>query len=199
MLRNTVTIALAVTIASIMLLGSVSCSKTDAQFTRGSPAVYVQEASWARSYRNLNELCADPDIQIIAIGAISRIVSVTEKNQFTHNTKFSFRVERLLKGEQTDEVLINQMGAPDKPGSDFPDDPLFEVGDRYLLFLKVRDGVFFHPGPWGRYQVVDNKVYSLSKALIGSEVYHAPEALDFNGASLDVVALSIIETLDAAK
>lgn len=79
------------------------------------------------------------------------------------------------------------MGSPDEPGTDIREAPLFLPGERYLLFLREADnspGLFGGFGPWGRYLVWENQVYSMNHILLPG-AYQAPLGLNFDGAALN--------------
>ena len=79
------------------------------------------------------------------------------------------------------------------------DDPLFEVGEEYLLFLKLSEsGRYFHPGPWGRYKIIDGMVYSMNHILRDSQ-YQAPPQLDFNGVAINTFIEHINVVLGAVR
>lgn len=182
-------------LTAIILVNIISCNH-DIEKATQRPVHYV-EASWVRGYRTIDELCANKEIQVIAIGKVHRVVEVINENNYLYTTRFAFRIENLLKGDNLKEIIVSQIGSPDNSGFQFRDDPLFDVGKRYLLFLKKNDNnIYFTPGPWGRYQIIDNKVYSLNNTLTDKKAYQAPVALDFNGADIAALTEDVIEILD---
>jgi hypothetical protein len=184
----------------VVLLGTVSSCSAAKEQPSG-------EAAWVRGYHSLNELSTDPDIDMIAIGTIDRVVEIFNYSPIPehvdYGTKFAFRVETVLKGEYIKEIIVTQVGAPDKPGSDIGEDPLFRIGEKYVLFLSkviypdiyhptrevLYPNTYNHPGPWGRYLIIDNKAYSLNYTSTGT--YHAPAGLDFNGVDLSTFTQEI--------
>lgn len=191
----------------IVLLGTVSsCSATSKQ-TSG-------EAAWVKGYHSLNELTMATEIDMIAIGTIDRVVEIFNYSPLPehadYGTKFAFRVETVLKGEYIKEIIVTQVGAPNKPGSDIGEDPLFQIGERYLLFLSnivypdayhptgevLYPNTYNHPGPWGRYLIIDNKIYSLNNTPQASGTYHE-SGLNFNGVPLSTFMREIDSILQS--
>lgn len=79
-----------------------------------------------------------------------------------HFTDSLLSVEHVLKGsESLSEVVIRQRG---EPGDQLDEDPLLNVGDRYVLFLHVSEGVatMYPFGPYARYRVVGDDVFSMA-------------------------------------
>ncbi len=106
----------------------------------------------------------------------------------------------MLKGKDTGELIVNQTGAPDQPGSDIREDPLFLPGERYLLFLReATSGIHFSFGPQGRYMVWEDRVYSMNHILLPEAGYHAPPGLDFDGVDLDTLVGNIVEVVDSVQ
>jgi hypothetical protein len=159
------------------------------------------EASWAFYFDNLADLCAYSDV--IAVGEVDRVVEIVvhiNVNEMLYSTRWALRVEQVLKGKETGELIINQTGAPNQPGSDIRDDPLFLPGERYLLFLREgTPGIYFSFGPLGRYMVWNNKVYSMNYILLPEAGYHAPPELDFDGVALDTLVGDIVELVDSVQ
>ena len=154
-------------------------------------------ASWGASFETLAELCSSSDL--VAAGVIDRVASVeTDKRVALFFTKFVFRIEKTYKGNETAEVLLNITGAPDKPGSDLPEDPLFNVGERWVLFLReYEEGRYYSLGPWGRYKVVDGRVYSMNR-LLSMSWYSFPE-LDFQGVEMETFDRRLTDVLDTVS
>lgn len=189
-------------VSSLMLVSVASCSVNNDQSGESVPSI-SSSASWVKSFRSLNELTTYPDVDMIAVGVIDSVVKVINYSPIPEHpdymTSFAFRVERILKGKEAQEIIVYQGGAPDKPGSDFRDDPLFQIGNRYILFLTKVEGSpneYNHFGPWGRYQIINNKVYSLNNTLADSKAYQAPAGLDFDGVDLSTFTEDVIEILD---
>lgn len=159
------------------------------------------EASWAFYFDNVADLCAYSDV--MAIGVVDRVVEIVPpltEGGHLYETRWALRVEKVLKGKETRELIVNQAGAPDQPGSDIRDDPLFLSGERYLLFLREgTPGIYFSFGPLGRYLIWDNKVYSMNHVLLPGAGYHAPPELNFDGVDLDALVGNIVELVDSVQ
>jgi hypothetical protein len=137
-------------------------------------------ASYGMSFDNFAELFAASDM--VALGVIDRIIEVLPQKGHLYFTRFAFRTERVFKGEALGEVVLSITGNSDIPGSDLEEDPLFSVGERYVLFLhEFADGLYYSLGPWGRYKIIDNEVYSINR-IVNISWYNFP-GLDFNGIS----------------
>ena len=182
---------------SALLILPASCASTPQplpQKTGGGG-----EASWAFGFDNLADLAIYSDV--IVVGVVDRVVDtvpMTEGRHTDYMTKWAFRVEKALKGKKAGELIINQSGSPDQPGSDISDDPLFLTKERYLLFLRETiQGTYFSFGPWGRYMIWNNKVYSMNHIL--QRGYQAPLELNFYGVELDDMAGKIIEIVDSVQ
>lgn len=169
---------------------ATSCQQESEPTSQTEQEVHYVEASWTKGYHNLDAMCKDDAILLIATGKIDRIIKVTNDNNYLYTTQFAFKIDNLLKGnKETKEIIVNQIGSPDGSGFQFSDDPLFNVGENYLLFLRSNDNIhYFLPGPWGRYQIIDGKTYSLNNTVEDKNVYQAPEGLDFNG--IDISGIS---------
>lgn len=146
------------------------------------PSVSIS-ASYAGPFSNFAELFAASDM--IAMGEISRVIEVTSGHGSIFFTRFGFRIEKTIKGEVADEVILNITGSPDIPGSDLGEDPIFKPGERYVLFLhEYEEGRFYSMGPWGRYKIIDGRVYSMNR-LVDIGWYNQLD-LDCNGVPEDV-------------
>lgn len=188
-----------VLILAVILLVPVSCTSTPSH-----PPQRIGgggEPSWAFYFDNVADLCAYSDV--VAIGVVDRVVEIVPpltEGGHLYQTRWALRVEKVLKGKETRKLIVNQSGAPDQPGSDVRDDPLFLSGERYLLFLREgTPGVYFSFGPLGRYLIWDNRVYSMNHILLPGVGYHAPPELDINGEDLDALVGIIIELVDSVQ
>jgi len=189
---------IAVSFVSLALILGVTSCNSNRGITSKSAIVGGAQASWAKWYTNLSDLVTDSDY--IAVGVIDKIVATTQENEHLYTTSFKFSVETVLKGKADDGVTIYQTGTADKPWTIIVDDPLFQVGDRYLLFLdnSASDIFVSMGGPCGRYKVLNSKVYSMNHILQNNE-YTASEALDFNGKELAALSNTITEILDTVR
>ena len=152
---------------------------------------------YPKSYDNLTELASDA--ALIAVGRIDRTVRVGPDGQPPRGTytKSAFRLERVLKGDKNGEVIVNQIGAIGQ--AEDVADPIFRPGEEAVLFLKTNGEVYFLPGPWGRYRIVDNKVYSMNYVVNNTGYYDAPLDLNFHGVELDMFLKDIAETVPAPR
>lgn len=201
--RKFVQLTLALAMVAISTFGAISCNNEVApvdQIQLDEDEVGNWGVSWVMGYKTFDGLLADKDMDLIAVGVIDRVIEVTEversKRVTTYRTAFAFKIETLLMGEEAKEVVVYQSGSPDVPSSAFSDDPIFKVGERHLLFLKenVHDS-YSSIGPWGRYKIVNNKVYSLNYVLPSDRNYKPEETLDFNGLGLSAFIGDITEGL----
>ena len=184
--------------AMILIISTFSCRHEKVLTDKPEIESAVSgQTSWVKDYDSIGELCSES--AIIAVGVIGRVVEVIQEKKNLYFTRFAFRIEQVLKGEENEEVIIYHTGAPDRPGSGLADDPLFEVGEEYLLFLKLSEsGRYFHPGPWGRYKIIDGMVYSMNHILRDSQ-YQAPPQLDFNGVAINTFIEHINVVLGAVR
>lgn len=137
---------------------------------QAEPRIFLS-ASWAEGYASIGQMARDSDL--VAIGVVAgtdastvdtkRAGAVTATLVFTD---FRFEVEEALKGSAgTSSILIHQTGG--RNGAqivEIHDDPLLEVGARYLLFLRnVAPGKYaIKAGPVGRMLVEGDQIRSLS-------------------------------------
>lgn len=144
--------------------------------------------SWAHGYRNIDKLCTKADL--IVMGTIDDVIaetyeaidSTTETEvhfHFIYFTDFSFRVDRVLKGEEETQITIHQTGAIGK--QEVRDDPLFIQGEQYILFLReYEDGKYcVLGGPQGRFKIVGDEVFTMNRVFPDKVVL--PQGLDING------------------
>jgi hypothetical protein len=150
-------------------------------------------ASYPSSFDNFAELFAASDM--VALGTVDRVIEVLPQQGSLFSTRFAFKTETIYKGAEAGEIVLSITGAPDKPGSDLPEDPLFNVGERWVLFLHEFDeGLYYSLGPWGRYKIIDGKVYSMNR-LVDISWYQQPE-LDYDGVGEEEFDADLTEALD---
>jgi hypothetical protein len=165
-----------------LVTGCNSAAVTDALSTKTSLPIVSISASYAGSFGNFAELYAASDM--IALGEIDRVIEVTSGHGSIFFTRFTFRIEKTIKGEVVGEVILNITGSPDISGSDLGEDPIFKPGERYVLFLhEYEEGRFYSMGPWGRYKIIDGRVYSMNR-LIDIKWYNQLD-LDCNSVTED--------------
>ncbi|MFC1976710.1 hypothetical protein ACFLWS_00345 [Chloroflexota bacterium] len=155
-------------------------------------------SNYTFGFDNLSDLTAFSDM--IAVVVIDRTVSVEQQYKTPYSTQWALRVEKVLKGPQFGQLLISQMGSSDVPGSDPSDDPLFLPGERYLLFLReYAPGKYGSFGPWGRYLIWNDKVYSMNHIIVGGGGYEAPPELNFVGLSLNNMVSNVVRIVDSVQ
>ena len=185
------------TVASAMLMGLTSCGNNE---VIGKEPLFPigAHASWAEGYTNLNDMVTAS--QLIIIGSVERINQTVQESEHLYATYFTFQIEKVLKGKENGEIVIYQTGTYDKPWTVIVDNPLFQVGEKYLLFLDNNTpGIYILlGGPVGRYKIINNKVYSMNYVLQNDE-YAAPEELNFNGVEVTPLANTITEIMDTVR
>ena len=140
-------------------------------------ARYVQ-VSWAVGYGTLDSL-ASASVAIID-GTVTGLAGTTVDRQTVGDLEssltfsdYDFEVRSVLKGNiDQDSITIHQTGGTsDGVTVEVRDDPLFEVGAHYILFLRP-DGEIFVTlgGPAGRLVVENGLVKSLSEAYPDREI-----------------------------
>jgi hypothetical protein len=154
---------------------------------------------YVKDYKNLSELNAGADI--IVVGRIVRTLEAGTDNT-TGNlpyTKSVLDVTTILKGKTAPGIIVNQEGMIGKVED--VASPVFRPGERCVLFLRVsKDGKFYYlPGHWGRYRIVDSKVYSMNYVVRNNGYYDAPPGLDFNGVLLNTFTRDVIQVVQPAK
>ncbi len=168
--------------------------------TTTSQSILTIEGCVAGYYANMEELSSEADL--IAYGEIDVVIDVQEsimaqsdtRTSFYYTTDFNFNISQVLKGDETEEVIIHQLGAAGKMV--VSGDPLFEQGEEYVLFLhKTESGVYYVLGACqGRFKVVDGKIFSMDN-LISDKIFISPE-LSFNGVDLEDFIGEISEELE---
>src|SRR4030042_2704859 len=124
--------------SAVLVAGMVSCANSEGETIdkeEGPPqrSGGGSSASWAFSYNSIEDICARSDI--IVVGMADSIIEIEDDHPM-YTTYWDFKLETVLKGEDTEEITVGQMGSPDVPGSDISSCPLFHSGDCYLLFLN---------------------------------------------------------------
>jgi len=125
------------------------------------------EAQW-KGYSNVTE--AVNSVKLIIVGEVSSIVKVGTGR--IPSTRFEVKILEIIKkpAEFTGEtVIVAQLGAETETKiMEVKINPLLKVGEKLVLFLNPgidregsETGVYGFGGPWGRYNIVDDEVYSL--------------------------------------
>ena len=185
---------------SVMALSAVSCTTADDGVDQNQGM--ITEVSWAEYYVDIGELCDTADL--IAVGEIGGVISESgEKvaearwgDVMLYTTDFAFQIEQVLKGEGVEEIILHQTGAAGK--QEVSDDPLFEPGERCVLFLREYEAGKYCVlgGPQGRFMIIDDEVFSMNHVLTDEIVILSPD-LDFAGVDLESVIASVEASLEA--
>jgi hypothetical protein len=135
---------------------------------------------------------------------VDRVIDVVPA-EWGHGTIYdarsAFRIDQVLKGKIGKEIVLTKMALKDKNGwlEGSNVDPPFEAGEKWVLFLNA-DMSYNNLGPWGRYKIIDNKVYSMNRVANDNNAYGGRQPdfkLDFNGVPLADFIASINKTLDS--
>ncbi len=122
-------------------------------------------ASWPVRYATVGELAKDAEL--IVAGTVDKNMGSTELGPGLVSTQFVFNVEEVVKGsllQGANSIVVQQTGGTvDRQTIEVRDDPLFQIGDKYVLFLRE-----FEPGkyvtiggPQGRFVIRAGLVYSM--------------------------------------
>jgi hypothetical protein len=159
-------------------------------------------ASYVSSFQDMDELCNSSDV--IVVGTVERVIDVVPAewgNGMIYNARSAFRIDQVLKGKIGKEIVLTKMALKDKnswlEGSNV--DPPFAAGEKWVLFLNA-DMSYNNLGPWGRYKIIDNQVYSMNRVANDNNAYGGGQPdfkLDFNGVPLADFIASINKTLDS--
>jgi hypothetical protein len=156
-------------------------------------------ASYVSSFRDMGELCNSSDV--IVIGTVEKVIDV-KPAEWGHGTVYGarslFRVGEVLKGNIDKEIVLKKMALKDEDhniwleGSNV--DPPFQAGEKWVLFLSAELS-YNTLGPWGRYKIIDDKVYSMNRVANDNNAYG--NEMDFNGVPLAEFIAGINQTLDS--
>jgi len=159
-------------------------------------------ASYVSSFQDMGELCNSSDV--IVVGTVDRVIDVVPA-EWGHGTIYdarsAFRIDQVLKGKIGKEIVLTKMALKDPGGwvEGMAEDPPFETGERWVLFLNA-DMSYNNLGPWGRYKIIDDKVYSMNRITGDNNAYGAGQLnfkLDFNGVALSGFIAGVNKTLDS--
>jgi len=156
-------------LTAIMVLSAISCTTANDGINQNQNI--VANLSWASHYQDICELCTEADL--IAVGEIDRVINETSDKVaeaewgpvIIYTTDFAFWIEQILKGKEAKEIILHQTGAAGK--EEISDDPLFKLGEKYILFLHEYEAgkYFVLGGPQGRFKIIDDKVFSMNRVL----------------------------------
>jgi hypothetical protein len=158
-------------VAALVAGGDSDSARTTQDSPNGAERI-VLSGSLGRSYSTLQGLTAAAEL--VVVGSVVDSTTTAERispdrDLVTFLTVHDFRVEETLKGENREAMIpvIQRGGRIDNTVREFEDDPLFEKGATYILFLKYDQevGVFSTVGVYqGRFILEEDRVSSLSVA-----------------------------------
>lgn len=184
------------TVIMAIMLVTVGCHEDMSTPVSSTPATAGSiDAEYHKYYDNLTGLCADADL--IASGTITKTIEVLP-DEATHggllNTKSAFKIDKVLKGNATGEIVLSQTGAigwAEETGN-----PVFQVDEQWVLFLKERTGEFhLLTGSQGRYKLEDGKVSSMNYVLRNTPGLIVPLGLRFRNVPFEEFINRIEKTL----
>ena len=174
---------------------------------RPSPAITFApgpsgSASYVSSFLDIGELCNSSDV--IVVGTVDKVIDVVPTewgDKMIYDARSVFRIDQVLKGKIGKEIILTKVAFNDRGVwvEGIAEDPPFEAGERWVLFLNV-DMSYNNLGPWGRYKIIDDRVYSMNRIMGDNNAYGAGQPdfkLDFNGVDLSDFIASVNETLDS--
>lgn len=126
------------------------------------------EASFVGGGSTISEILNGPiKTDAIVDGTFTGSTPAPKDSSGVEYTDFSFNVSKTLYGSASESITIHQTGGPDFQVSD---DPLFKVGDSYILFLhQYSPGKYFVVGgPDSRFQVQNGKIMSFNEHKLGN-------------------------------
>ena len=191
------TIIIAVFTALSLLLSG--CIQDNSQEQNTGNVTGIINVDYVKSYESLGELAEDADL--IAYGTIDRTETVPDESTRDgedprtqlRNTRATLRVEKSIKGDFTDEIIIIQTGAAgwlQEMGN-----PVFTSGERCFLFLRGgEDGIYGLLHPDGRFRIENDKVSSMNFVLPTGQA-RLPIDLTFWRIDLDKFITRIIEAV----
>jgi hypothetical protein len=136
--------------------GEVPCTETDGKASTDSSAL----AQWV-GYSSLKEMVGNADAIVVAkVDGCVKVYS-HPKSKDLRLTNFGFVVEDSMKGtfSEGERVTVDFLSS----GLD-SERHLMKADERYVLFLafnQITESYFPVGGPQGRFQVIDDQVYSL--------------------------------------
>jgi hypothetical protein len=136
--------------------GEVPCTETDGTASADSSAL----VQWV-AYGSLKEMVGNADAVVVAkVDGCVKVYS-HPKSRDLRLTSFGFVVEDPMKGtfSEGERVTVDFLSSGLHSGKH-----LMKADERYVLFLvfnHVTESYFPVGGPQGRFQVVDDQVYSL--------------------------------------
>lgn len=156
-------------------------------------------ASYASSFQGMDELCNSSDV--IVIGTVEKVIDVLPAEWgggTIYDARSLFRVEEVLKGKIDKEIVLTKIALRDMEKNVWVEgmnvDPPFRAGERWILFLSAEMS-YNNLGPWGRYKIIDDKVYSMNRVANDNNEYG--NDIDINSVPLADFVASINQMLDS--
>lgn len=155
--------------------GSLAGYATLAQMTNASPLVAeIKVVRQLQSYR----IPLDP----IYVNNTPQPASTGSEDQGPLKTDFLVQIVEPIKGtasEGGDQIVVTQEGGVDaagKPIEVMEGNPLLQVGDREIVFLRYGTKYFFAGGPEGRFEVLSDGTVAAraSWSPMGRKYDHVP-------------------------
>ena len=185
--------------SAVPAAGLVSCVNTEEDtidMEEGPPqrSGGSTDPSWAFIYDSIEDMCAHSDS--IVVGEVDSISEIKDEHPM-YTTYWNFKIESVLKGDDTEEIKVGQMGSPDVPYSDISSCPLFHPGDRFLLFLTKSETGSYYFHPQGHFMVWKDRVYSMNYILPEGKALRLVPGLDCNGVDLKTIEEKITGVVDS--
>lgn len=149
----------------VVMLALAACSKQSAIDYSQYKKVPLT-ASWAYNYENVRELADNCDL-----AAYVTITGLETDNRHKSYgvalTIYTAEITESLFGKKDGTIRIVMTGTVDEKEKkiyEIVDDPLMKLGDKFFVFAKSNeDGTYtILSGPQGRFEIIDNMVYSLN-------------------------------------
>lgn len=123
-------------------------------------------ASWSYNYENVQELADNCDL-----AAYVTITGLETDDKYkaygVDLTIYTAEIRESLFGKEQGTIRIVMTGKIDEKEKkiyEIADDPLMEIGDEFFVFAEVNEDETYTvlSGPQGRFEIIDNMVYSLN-------------------------------------
>jgi hypothetical protein len=139
---------------------------------------------WVSQARTIKELTIESDliVRVLVSGTpftqvfTSEVQVMDENGKPTHTTEIRMlysdtvlEVIKALKGQAKPFLTVRQTGGF---GEEFMDDPLYKLGEEYILFISSVDSgeIYRTVNPHGRYQIYDDKACSFGE-FVNEDTY----------------------------
>lgn len=123
-------------------------------------------ASWSYNYGSVRELAESCDL-----AAYVKITGRDDDDKYksigVNMTIYTAEIQESLFGQKEGTIRIVMTGKIDdeeKKVYEIVDDPLMKSGDEFFVFARANENGTYTilSGPQGRFEIIDNKVYSLN-------------------------------------